>query len=117
MEILYSVSTNRDTRGFCGIEVSNQNVINAYSFPGGWTIITQKMINFCESGEDISPIAFVVAYEYGHFINEDFLRKYDKEFGTNLLFQIGASFSNYNATIDGAIIANLAQEIVKDYLL
>lgn len=112
MNFLIEANPQKDVRKFREIEVSNVNVINAYSFPAGWIVVTKKMVNFCDGGEDDSILAFIIGHEYGHFINEDFLRKYDKQFGTNLLFQIGAAFSNYNETIDGAIIANLAQDYI-----
>lgn len=103
------------TRMFQSVEVSTQPVINAYSFPSGWLVITDKMVDFCNDGTDgnQSTLAFVIAHEYAHFINEDFLRKIDKQYNTNLLFQIGAAFTG-EQSINTQLITNIAQDFIKD---
>lgn len=115
MDALLKANNYDSSRKFQNVRVSTQNVINAYSFPAGWLIVTNDMVDFCNDGKDgnQSTLAFVMAHEYAHFINEDFLRKTDKQYNTNLFFQIGAAFAG-NQSINTQLVTNIAQDFIKD---
>ena len=114
MSVLLEANTNRqntDQRKFQEIELSNENTVNAFSFPGGWTIVTEQMMDYTNGGSEDSTLAFVVGHEYGHFINEDYLRKYDKQFGTSTLFDWAGAFGGFNGPYD-QLYADAAKDLL-----
>lgn len=88
------------------VKISYEKTINAFSFPGGYTYITDDMLTFLSNISDDGrlkdtrqndwtklynlytrgTVAFVLAHEFGHYSNEDYLRTYDKRYTSNLLF-------------------------------
>lgn len=95
-------------RWLAPVRISYEQTINAFSFPGGFTYITNDMLNFLMGvADDGRPnglvkndwqkgynfytrgtVAFVLAHEFGHYANEDYLRMYDKQYASNLLFSV-----------------------------
>lgn len=76
------------SRSFQDLKLSNEETINAFELPGGFIYVTRQMKNFLLDGYDRSALAFVIAHEMSHHINEDYLRKYDKKFTTGFLFDL-----------------------------
>jgi hypothetical protein len=89
------------------IQVSTEPTVNGFSFPGGFTFITKDMIDMINTVRDDGytdmdhmrnnkrvniynngTIAFVMAHEFAHFANEDYLRKTDKQMTTDILFSV-----------------------------
>ena len=91
-----------EKRYLSNIKVSGENDVNAFTFPGGFIYVTQDMIDFCrtraadgttdmnryntDSIYNNGTLAFVLGHEMGHFVNEDYLRAYDKRFAVDMLF-------------------------------
>ena len=76
------------SRSFQDLKLSNEATINAFELPGGFIYVTRQMKNFLLDSPDRSALAFVIAHEMSHHINEDYLRKYDKKFTTGFLFDL-----------------------------
>ena len=76
------------SRSFQDLKLSNEETINAFELPGGFIYVTRQMKNFLLDSPDRSALAFVIAHEMSHHINEDYLRKYDKKFTTGFLFDL-----------------------------
>lgn len=88
------------------VKISTEPVVNGFSFPGGFTYLTKDLIEMIDTIRDDGygdldhlrnhkdivnvynkgTIAFVMAHEFGHFANEDYLRKTDKQMTTDMLF-------------------------------
>ena len=89
-------------------KLSNEETLNAFELPGGFIYVTRDMKNFLLDGYDRSALAFVIAHEMSHHINEDYLRKYDKKFTTGFLFDLLApKLQGYEA-----LYASAAEDLI-----
>ena len=96
------------SRSFQDLKLSNEETINAFELPGGFIYVTRQMKNFLLDGYDRSALAFVIAHEMSHHINEDYLRKYDKKFTTGFLFDLLApKLQGYEA-----LYASAAEDLI-----
>lgn len=96
------------SRSFQDLKLSNEATINAFELPGGFIYVTRQMKNFLLDGYDRSALAFVIAHEMSHHINEDYLRKYDKKFTTGFLFDLLApKLQGYEA-----LYASAAEDLI-----
>lgn len=91
--------------------------VNAQSFPGGITLINQGMWNFIFTdnartddwkNDQVNHVAatknamaFVVAHEFGHFANEDFLRKNDAEQNLSMFYSLLGQNTDPTAQLAG----------------
>ena len=96
------------SRSFQDLKLSNEETINAFELPGGFIYVTRQMKNFLLDSPDRSALAFVIAHEMSHHINEDYLRKYDKKFTTGFLFDLLApKLQGYEA-----LYASAAEDLI-----
>ena len=95
-------------RSFQDLKLSNEATVNAFELPGGFIYVTRQMKNFLLDSPDRSALAFVIAHEMSHHINEDYLRKYDKKFTTGFLFDLLApKLQGYES-----LYANAAEDLI-----
>jgi hypothetical protein len=102
--------------------LSSDLAVNAMSYPGGFTIVNRGMWNLIftdnTNNDDWqnmgshematkNTMAFVVAHEFGHFVNEDFLRKNDTETNLNTIFGLVSP-----ATTIGSVGADIGKSAV-----
>lgn len=105
-------------RYLSNVKLSYEDTINGFSFPGGYTYITYKMLTFAgfNSDEDYysaavrrsSILAFVMAHEFGHYVNEDYLRKIDQKYNQQILFSLFSGYGSPNQTT----IENLSRDLI-----
>lgn len=64
--------------------VVNSDMVNAFAAPWGYVYVTQGMLNFATSEDEL---AFVMAHEVGHVANRDSIKSFKK----SILFNIGVA--------------------------
>ena len=64
------------------VYVVDNQMVNAFTLPGGNIIVTTGLIGFCNSAEEL---ASVIAHEMGHVENRDVIQKLIKELGLSLI--------------------------------
>lgn len=65
------------------IEIIDDEIINAFTLPGGIILVNTGMLQFVDSPEELIA---VLLHEMGHVENRDIISRLIKELGLNLLF-------------------------------
>lgn len=84
------------------VKILNTNVINAYSVPGGHIYVTKGIV---EKATFVDELAFVIGHEFGHDMNEHYMKTIDDigkaEVGVAILgsiFKVKQSTMNWTYT-------------------
>ncbi len=123
---LWMYGSNKSKRGLDPIKAVDSNSANAFCFPGGFIFVTRGEMEMNASINDFayhestqlpwrraniyqySSLAATVGHECAHWEHEDFLRKFDKMFGTGILMSLIPVANIYTAlgVIAGSNIIN-----------